>query len=396
MIDQSIYEVFQRDKKVFVPDLGAFIYSEATYTIDFNAHLTFDDGKVIEEIQRQKFLSEEAARKVLKDYVDNVKLTIDQGKPCFFGGIGYLVKLEDNSYVIEKTKPYYESVLTSSYEKDAVLQEVEYESQEMLNNVAEPSPYSFAHESEELSDEMNEEVTTDEYIAEGDYVNEQREEDHDGSPIYDMEMSDEQEPEVKRRNASAVLLWTLLPLALIGGAVLYFFHLQNLHLPDVSSAMKRSGVVISSSNSNQLVITERPNRNMEEDDLIIENRHEDDKVINTVPPPVAVEQDKDKNIEKLKDVSVVNQQEVMHQEGHETEASDATTYSLILGSFKVEDNADKLEQKLINSGLEVTKFEGSNDYYFVGFPQIEGKNSAMDMLNKIHKTEPGAWIIRNR
>ena len=56
MIDQSINEVFQRDKKVFIPDFGAIIYSEITDSIDFNNLLTFDDGKVIAEIQIQNHL----------------------------------------------------------------------------------------------------------------------------------------------------------------------------------------------------------------------------------------------------------------------------------------------------------------------------------------------------
>ena len=61
MIDQAINEVFQREKKVFVPDFGAFIYSEGTETIDFNAHLNFDDGKVISEIQEEKNQESEPA-----------------------------------------------------------------------------------------------------------------------------------------------------------------------------------------------------------------------------------------------------------------------------------------------------------------------------------------------
>ena len=52
MIDRCIFEVYNRDKKVFIPDFGAIIYSEYNDQIDFNDLLTFDDGKVVEEIQK--------------------------------------------------------------------------------------------------------------------------------------------------------------------------------------------------------------------------------------------------------------------------------------------------------------------------------------------------------
>ena len=63
MIDQAIYKVFKRDKKVIIPDFGAFIHSEITDTADFNALLNFDDGKIIAQIQKQQNLSEEDSKK---------------------------------------------------------------------------------------------------------------------------------------------------------------------------------------------------------------------------------------------------------------------------------------------------------------------------------------------
>jgi cell division septation protein DedD len=42
------------------------------------------------------------------------------------------------------------------------------------------------------------------------------------------------------------------------------------------------------------------------------------------------------------------------------------TFSLILGSFKVERNADKFRQRLQSRGINVEKFRGLKGYYFVG------------------------------
>jgi hypothetical protein len=80
MIDQAINEVYKRDQKVFIPDFGAIFYSEASDSIDFNELLTFDDGKLIAEIQKQEYLSEEDARRALEEYLVSVKSTLDLKK----------------------------------------------------------------------------------------------------------------------------------------------------------------------------------------------------------------------------------------------------------------------------------------------------------------------------
>ncbi len=105
MIDHSIYEVFQRDKKVVIPDFGAILFSEVTDTIDFSDLLTFDDGKVIAEIQKQQNLPEEEARYALSEYVQRIINTLNQGMLHFFEGIGYLAKDPQGSFFIHKTKP---------------------------------------------------------------------------------------------------------------------------------------------------------------------------------------------------------------------------------------------------------------------------------------------------
>jgi nucleoid DNA-binding protein len=103
MIDQSISEIYQRDGKVFIPDFGAFIYSEISDTINFNDLLTFDDGKLISEIQKKQNLPEEEARDVLNEYIEDTKSTINQGNLHFIEGIGYLAKDPQGVFSIQET-----------------------------------------------------------------------------------------------------------------------------------------------------------------------------------------------------------------------------------------------------------------------------------------------------
>jgi hypothetical protein len=71
------------------------------------------------------------------------------------------------------------------------------------------------------------------------------------------------------------------------------------------------------------------------------------------------------------------------------------TFSLILGSFKVERNADKFRQRLQSRGINVEKFRGLKGYYFVGIEKIEGKSNAVKRLEEFKKNDPSAWIYNN-
>ena len=65
--------------------------------------MTFDNGKVIAEIQKQQSLPEEEARYVLSEYVQQIKDTLSQGNLHFFEGIGYLAKDAQGFYSIQET-----------------------------------------------------------------------------------------------------------------------------------------------------------------------------------------------------------------------------------------------------------------------------------------------------
>ena len=87
------------------------------------------------------------------------------------------------------------------------------------------------------------------------------------------------------------------------------------------------------------------------------------------------------------------------QQATELSASFSTNedklYSLILGSFKVESNADNFERQLNDKGIDVSKFQRDNDFYFVGIEQIKGKSSAIKLLATLREEEePTAWIIK--
>jgi cell division septation protein DedD len=69
-------------------------------------------------------------------------------------------------------------------------------------------------------------------------------------------------------------------------------------------------------------------------------------------------------------------------------------YSLILGSFREKDNANKLVRRLQRQGKEVEIFQRGNSLHFVGFENIEGNSNAVKLLKEIKLKESDAWIIK--
>ena len=63
-----------------------------------------------------------------------------------------------------------------------------------------------------------------------------------------------------------------------------------------------------------------------------------------------------------------------------------------MGSFQVEDNADKLIDKLSSQGHDVNKFESSSGGFLVGYNNLPTRERAEEMLQSIKKVEPDAWI----
>ena len=62
----------------------------------------------------------------------------------------------------------------------------------------------------------------------------------------------------------------------------------------------------------------------------------------------------------------------------------------------MESNADNYARSLNERGMDVDKFEGFNDFYFVGIEQIDGKEKALEQLGEARSLEPTAWIIRKQ
>lgn len=400
MIDQSINEIFQRDKKVFIPDFGAFIYSEATETTNFNAHLNFDDGKIIAEIQKQQNVSEEEARDALNEYVQNITSTLNQGNIHFIGGIGYLAKNAQGSISLQ------DNMSSPSLNNEEEVQEPESidtnENKVEGKNGADISNSNLDEQDQaeqmhmeipedQPKEDLEEQSTDDEYstlaLSDEDskilpdnkysYKPVLSEEDEDVQDYY--KRKEEFYGEDKKHSPIRVLLWVVMLIIIPASAGLYYFNYYRTQEIQDQDNLPQSQLSHS-------ISEETPAENAAEPAATVqamEDEHESSSPTSNADV-------------SLSDEQADQQSSIDSQTPGNATTSQKQIYSLIVGSFKKELNADKFQQRLLAQGIDVDKFRRSNNYYFVGIEQIEGKSKAVSMLTEIKKKEPNAWIIRKQ
>lgn len=363
MINQCIHKVYQRDKKVFIPEFGAIIYSEFNDEVDFNELLTFDDGKVIEEIQKQQSITEEQARKALEKYVREVKATVEKGKSHNFEGIGYLSRDKQGALVMQKGptnsdvsgKSPEASIPTTSEENIADPAKVDEKIEEVEKDEINHPDSGDLFEEEATDSEFprfeNTPIFPDVDNDEDETVFSVEEEKQFGYEYEEELKIDESESSSGSGLKTAFLI--IIPILLIAAGAYYYFNLD------------KSDTTLGESSKIQSV----------------ESIPEKDVLESTEDATESVDSEKTDNTPvRLTSSSSTSQ------------IDEDKTFCLIMGSFKVERNADKYQRRLKQKGLDSNKFKGRKNFYFVGIQSIKGKSNAVKQLDEIKSKVPSAWI----
>ena len=413
MIDPCIYKVYKRDKKVFIPEFGAIIYSEASDTLDFNDLLTFDDGKVIEEIKAKHKLSEEKAREKLEEHVSNLKTKLEEGKSHLIRGLGYLFKNEQGSYAIQKSKPKLqptsdakpedseftppvdipEQSITakeeSSIEEDKILNEPE----EAISPEEVEPDLIVGSEFEEPEENSEEESSTQETNSRFNLLDDEDRPDDDEQPFTHQPVLAEEDEDIqeyykrkddyysdeKSKRPLVAILAAVLAIIVIAAGLFYYFNyyssdiqLTNNDVPEASStAMSKNEADAQIVKTNAVENTDKSDADIEIASKIQNTESNERKSVETVESAKPTLSDYSSN----------------GKEKH---------YSLILGSFKVEHNANRYQEQLEGRGLEVSIFRRGGPFHFVGYEEIAGKSNAVRILAELREDEPAAWIIRKQ
>lgn len=368
MIDRCIFEVYNRDKKVFIPDFGAIIYSEYNDQIDFNDLLTFDDGKVVEEIQKQGSMSEEEARNALEEYVQTLKSEVGPGKSHYLHGIGYMTENERGNIIIQQAKTDFDDSFAdddvpSAPRTDSSGNKTEEEEISDTESTRKPTVDTGDTSEKEQSNEIDEsyELTEPQGTA-GSIFDPDAEDQPDDvdETVFDVEEQQTfnfekevqiEEEKPRQNNSLKIAFLVLVPILLIAAAIYYF----------LTSNAEKDG----SDNSVSAPITQT-----------------------SEPMPA--------EIEETTEAGNVSEEQVKEEISSEASlydaAEEAKTFCLIMGSFKVERNADRYLYRLKQRGIEATKFRGRKNFFFVGIKDIDGKTRAVEKLTEIKQSVPSAWI----
>jgi nucleoid DNA-binding protein len=360
MIDQCISLVFQRDKKVFIPEFGAIIYSEFNDNVDFNELLTFDDGKVIEEVQKQQSISEEEARKALEKYVKKIKSTVEKGKSHHIAGIGHLTKDDQGSLMIQKEKSSIDESKKPKKSAPVVSEEIVNEDKKEEIQVDEVNKDTEDQDLEfQDSTDFTEEETAPEFPRfEKTPIFPVEENDNDET-IFSVEEEDKfvyedeleiNETETERGRGLKIAFLIIIPIVLIAAGVYYYLNYYK------AEKVK--------DNTNQ---------------------------VESIPKNSVLDStEKTTEVSKSKQSSNVSATTVSNAQTDQIDED--KTFCLIMGSFKVESNADKYQRRLKQKGLNPNKFKGRKNFYFVGIESIKGKSNAVKQLTEIKSKVPSAWI----
>lgn len=399
MIDNSISKIYHQDKRVFIPEFGAIIYSESNDDIDFNPHLNFDDGKIISEIQKQESISEDEAKKSLEEYIERLKANLEKKGTYLIGGIGYINKGENGALTVAASisEPVFlDEDASDSVDSEKVLitkktQNIDDSIPAGENKPDEQNDSNTENSVVQETDSKEEAIILEEKLLavneqeseetlESDIISEESEiQDHELDkeesiePDYTYRAEDEESLKVfeerhesshKRRSPILVALTAILVLATIVLTVYWFvFEADSKEIKASSASTVSAREVESNIESDQ----EKSEMTTEENESISTGENESFNSLNKVTSESSLYAKED------------NQK----------------VYSLILGSFKIENNADHFKQYLGEKGLKVSKFHRNNSFYFVGIEQIKGKPNAVKLLTELREEEePTAWIIK--
>ena len=90
-MEKYLIELLDKNNRVIVPELGAFIIRQnEPKELVFNDLLAFDDGLLTEYIIQVDKINKSEAQNRIRQYVDNIKKVLDAGDPFKLESIGTL------------------------------------------------------------------------------------------------------------------------------------------------------------------------------------------------------------------------------------------------------------------------------------------------------------------
>jgi nucleoid DNA-binding protein len=383
MIRNALNNVYKKDQKVFIPDFGLIFFSDATESALFNNLLTLDDGKLIHEIMDTGGVTEDKARQLLKEFLSEVKLTTESGKAYSLGDIGYFSLNSQNELTINEedthsgdTDKAYKKALSVTNDPNQSVSPVE-------KSIAPVEPMQTMHtegeeevsviESQDLSD-INEEKEPLYNIHLDALMEEEKE-------LVEAYYQRKQKLETKTSRKPVAVFVSVLLLVLTVFS-LYYFKNYDFDTQNISNWF--------TNNYNKL-ISEVDNGSEEKKTNIVEVHSVNESVqevaeMASIPVTSTNYQAETPIVENIVEVK---------SNGGEPTVSDQL-YRIVLGSFKIESNADNFIVDMNEKGVPLSKFN-KEGFYFTIIENVKGYDEAARILSEVKKNhEPTAWMTKKK
>jgi hypothetical protein len=99
--DEILYRIIRRNRRVIIPDIGAFINNSSDESIVFSPLLKHNDGSLEEEMAEEGIAN---PADFLKEFAETVISVIDNGQRYHIAGLGYFFREGDIRFTFEEDR----------------------------------------------------------------------------------------------------------------------------------------------------------------------------------------------------------------------------------------------------------------------------------------------------
>lgn len=355
-IEIYISELVGNHDCVIVPGLGAFIaqptsadihpithtFTAPGRTLGFNAQIKVNDGLLASEISVREGVTFNEANTSIDEFVKKITTSLSLYKHYNFTGIGRFF------YNVEG--------------------KLEFEPDYLVN---------FSSESFGLTDFVFKPIDRNTY--------DMNQNTHRKAKEVASKESDKGEIPKQKSNPLTKVLLVLMPLIVLIGAAGYVVYNQQ---KDIS--LGGIGIFESLGLKNTVAVTDTTSQIVSSDTSSVVAGIEETQV---EPEVIYEEQAFEEEVQTPVDVIKTTKPVKTEISKVETANAESGKYYIIVGSFKNENNADKLHGKLVNNGKTVTKLPvDANGYYKVAVGSFESIDDANSEVTNLAADFSGIWV----
>ncbi len=368
-MDKYLYQILKEINTIIIPDLGALtITNSKTGEIMVMPFMKHDDGQLAKYISEKENMSVNDAKNLIAKYVREIKHSLDKGEEYKMYQFGTFKKNEDGQIVFENWK---EDSNASNTDENIYIPP-QKTNIEHTTNKKEESTENKTTPIATPSEKIQQPTKT---VAEKEEIEKNR------KKLKELEESKDKNHKKKRKPIGFWIGISLLVLLLAGGTYTALnFNSVKQHLPfltetKVNTNEEEKGAVKDMENTNDID---------EEIEPIIDTT-------NTTEETLSNEGTNTNEETTTESTEIAQVSQNVPESQTEESTSSSLPYSIVVGAFSNEDNADKLVMKLKEQGYPSFKTTVGSKH-IVSLKSYATKSEATTDLKKLPEITPSGWV----